>query len=205
VVPREQWAQMYRDAWRIEHAFFYSPTFDGLDMDAAQREFAQFLPGIASRDGLSFLFREMMSYLSVGHMFIFGGYVPKATDIKVGLLGADYRIEKGHHRITHIFNGGQWNPSLYAPLAQPGLRVEVGDYLLAVNGNALDSHVNLYAAFEDLADRTVTLTVGPSPDGKGAQDIIVKTIPSEAGLRHVAWIDRNMERVNRLSGGKIAY
>ncbi len=205
VVPREQWAQMYRDAWRIEHAFFYNPRFDGLDMEAAQREFAQFLPGIASRDGLSFLFREMMSYLSVGHMFVFGGYVPKATDIKVGLLGADYDIEHGHYRIARIFRGGEWNPSLYAPLAQPGLRVKVGDYLLAVNGNALDSRGNLYAAFEDLADETVTLTVGPSPDGKGAHRIVVKTIPSEAGLRHVAWVDHNMELVNRLSGGRIAY
>ncbi|MGH8226327.1 MAG: S41 family peptidase [Steroidobacteraceae bacterium] len=205
VVPAEQWAQMYRDAWRMEHAFFYNPTFDGLDMEAAQREFAQFLPGIASRDGLSFLFREMMSYLSVGHMFIYGGYEPKMTDIKVGLLGANYRIEHGHYRIVRIFRGGEWNPHLYAPLAQPGLRVKVGDYLLAVNGDALDSRGNLYAAFEDLADKTVTLTVGKSPDGKGAHHIIVKTIASEAGLRHVAWVDHNMELVNRLSGGKIAY
>jgi tricorn protease len=205
VVPREQWAQMYRDAWRIERAFFYNPTFDGLDMDAAQREFAVFLPGIASRDGLSFLFREMMSYLSVGHMFIFGGYVPKTTDVKVGLLGADYAIEHGHYRILRIFRGGAWNPSLYAPLAQPGLEVRAGDYLLAVNGIALDSHINLYAAFEDLADKTVTLTVGPNPDGKDAHHIIVDTIPSEAGLRHVAWVDHNMQVVNRLSGGKLAY
>lgn len=205
VVPREQWAQMYRDAWRIQRAFFYNPTFDGLDIDAAEKEFASFLPGIASRDGLSFLFREMMSYLSVGHMFIFGGYTPKMTDIKVGLLGADYRIEQDHYRIARIFSGGAWNPSLYAPLAQPGLGASVGDYLLAVNGNPLDSHSNLYAAFEDLADKTVTLTVGPNADGKGAHDIIVKTIPSEAGLRHTAWIDDNMQRVNRLSGGRLAY
>jgi tricorn protease len=205
VVPREQWAQMYRDAWRIEHAFFYNPTFDGLDMDAAQREFAHFLPGIASRDGLSFLFREMMSYLSVGHMFIFGGYVPKMTDIKVGLLGANYRIEHGHYRIVRIFRGGEWNPDVYAPLAQPGLEVKVGDYLLAVNGNPLDSQIDLYATFEDLAGKTVTLTVGPNPDMKGAHHIIVKTIPSEAALRQVAWIDHNMRLVNRLSGGKLGY
>ena len=205
VVPREQWAEMYRDAWRIERAYFYNPTFDGLDMDAAQREFANYLPGIASRDGLSFLFREMMSYLSVGHMFIFGGYVPKATDIKVGLLGANYRVERDHYRIAHIFTGGDWNPDIYAPLAQPGLDVKAGDYLLAVNGNPLDSRVNLYAAFEDLAGQTVTLTVGPNPDSKGSHQIIVKTIPSEATLRHIAWADHNMQMVNRLSGGKLAY
>ena len=205
IVPRKQWAEMYRDAWRIERAFFYNPKFDGLDINAAEREFAHYLPGIASRDDLSFLFREMMSYLSVGHMFIYGGYQPKMQDIKVGLLGADYRVENGRYRITRIFTGGHWNPRIYAPLAQPGLQVKVGDYLLAVNGVALEGSMNLYRAFQDLADKTVTLTVGPNPGSRGAYAITVKTIPSEAQLRHIAWIDHNMRLVNRLSDGKLGY
>ena len=205
VEPREQWAQMYRDAWRMERAFFYNPTFDGLDVTAAEKEFANYLPGIASRDDLSFLFREMMSYLSVGHMFIYGGYEPKMEEITVGLLGADYAIEHGHYRIAHIFTGGAWNPNLYAPLAQPGLKVKEGDYLLAVNGNPLDTSVNLYEAFQDLANETVTLTVGPDPDMKGSHQVIVRTIPSEAALRNAAWIEGNAQAVARLSRGKLGY
>ncbi|MGH8181261.1 MAG: S41 family peptidase, partial [Steroidobacteraceae bacterium] len=205
VVPHEQWAQMYRDAWRIQRAFFYNPTFDGLDIDAAQKEFANYLPGLASREGLSFLFQEMMSYISVGHMFIRGGYVPKMDEITVGLLGADYRIEHGHYRIAHIYSGGSWYPSVYAPLAQPGLKVKEGDYLLAVNGNPIDASISLYQAFQDLAGKTVTLTVGPSPTAQGAHSVVVNTIPSEAALRHVAWIEHNQELVDRLSGGRIGY
>jgi tricorn protease len=205
VVPREQWAQMYRDAWRIQRAFFYNPTFDGLDLDAATKEFASYLPGIASRDGLTFLFQEMMSYISVGHMFIRGGYVPRMDEITVGLLGADYAIEHGHYRITRIYTGGKWNPELYAPLAQPGLQVKQGDYLLAVNGNPIDGSMNVYQAFQDLAGKTVTLTVGPDPGLQGSHSVIVNTIPNEAGLRHAAWTDHNRELVDRLSGGKIAY
>ncbi|HJS91668.1 MAG TPA: PDZ domain-containing protein [Steroidobacteraceae bacterium] len=205
VVPREQWAQMYRDAWRIQRAFFYNPTFDGLDLNAAEKEFANYLPGIASRDDLTFLFQEMMSYESVGHMFIRGGYMPKMEEITVGLLGADYAIEHGHYRITRIFDGGKWNPELYAPLAQPGLKVKTGDYLLAVNGVSVDGDMDIYQAFQDLAGKTVTLTVGPSPSLEGSHTITVKTIPDEAGLRHAAWIEHNIELVNRLSGGRIGY
>jgi tricorn protease len=205
VEPREQWAQMYRDAWRIERAFFYNPSFDGLDIAAAEKEFANYLPGIASRDDLTFLFQEMMSYLSVGHMFIRGGYEPKMEEITVGLLGADYRIENGHYRIVRIYHGGKWNPELYAPLAQPGLKVKERDYLLAVNGNPLDASVSLYAAFQDLASKTVTLTVGPNPDMRGSHPVIVKTIPSEEGLRNAAWIEGNARTVARLSGGKLGY
>ncbi|MFZ0549674.1 MAG: PDZ domain-containing protein [Steroidobacteraceae bacterium] len=205
VVPREEWAQMYRDAWRIQRAFFYSPDFDGLDITAAEKEFSSYLPGIASRDGLTFLFQEMMSYISVGHMFIRGGYVPTMQEIKVGLLGADYRVEDGHYRITRIFDGGPWNPELYAPLAQPGLKVKAGDYLLAVNGSPIDASMDVYQAFEDLAGETVTLTVGPNPTLEGSHTVVVKTIPSEAGLRHAAWIAHNVELVSRLSGGRIGY
>ena len=205
VVPREEWAQMYRDAWRIERAFFYNPTFDGLDIAAAEKEFANYLPGIASRDDLSFLFSEMMSYLSVGHMFIRGGYEPKMEEITVGLLGADYRIEHGRYRIAHILRGARWYPGVYAPLAQPGLKVKEGDYLLAVNGSPIDAGVSIYQAFQDLAGKTVTLTVGPNPDSQGSHVVTVNTIPSEAALRHVAWIEHNQEVVDRLSGGKIGY
>ncbi|HEY2036656.1 MAG TPA: PDZ domain-containing protein, partial [Steroidobacteraceae bacterium] len=205
VVPKEQWAQMYRDAWRIQRAFFYNPIFDGLDINAAEKEFANYLPGIASRDGLSFLFQEMMSYISVGHMFIRGGYQPKMEEVTVGLLGADYRIEHGHYRIARIYTGGRWYPEFYAPLAQPGLKVKEGDYLLAVNGRQIDAGMDLYEAFQDLAGKTVTLTVGPDPDLTGSHSVVVRTVPSEAGLRHVAWLEHNAELVNRLSGGRIGY
>jgi len=205
VVPHAQWVEMYHDAWRIERAFFYNPTFDGLDIDAAEQEFAHYLPGIASRDGLSFLFREMLSYLAVGHMFIRGGYEPKMDEIKVGLLGADFAVENGHYRIRRIFTAGKWNPTLYGPLAQPGLKVKSGDYLLAINGQPISGNQSLYKYFEDLADKTVQLTVGPNPGMQGSHEITVNTIPSEARLRKTAWIDHNMEMVDKLSDGKLAY
>ena len=65
--------------------------------------------------------------------------------------------------------------------------------------------ISLYQAFQDLAGKTVTLTVGPDPDPQGAHSVVVNTIPSEAGLRHVAWIEHNQELVDRLSGGRIGY
>lgn len=205
VNPHEQWDQMYHEAWRIQRAFFYNPIFDGLDIDAAEKLFAHYLPGIASRDELTFLFEEMLSYIAVGHMFIRGGYTPKMDEIHVGLLGADYKIENGRYRISRIFTAGKWNPELYAPLAQPGLKVKTGDYLLAVNGQPIDGNESIYRYFENLANQTVTLTVGPNPGMQGSHDITVKTIPSENALRNTAWIDHNMELVNKMSGGKLAY
>lgn len=205
VVPAEQWPEMYRDVWRIERSFFYSPIFDGLHIHAAQKEFAHYLPGIGSRYGLTFLFREMLSYMSVGHMFVYGGHQPKTRTVKVGLLGANYKIENGRYRITKILTTGRWNPKLYAPLAQPGLKVKSGDYLLAVNGEPLSGKQNIYRAFQNLADKVVTLTVGPNPSMRDSHQITVKTIADAHTLRNEAWIRHNREVVNRLSHGRLGY
>ncbi|EQD49584.1 peptidase S41, partial [mine drainage metagenome] len=129
----------------------------------------------------------------------------RMSQIKVGLLGANYAIEHGRYRITRIFRGGKWNPGVYAPLAQPGLAVRTGDYLLAVDGRNLPGNENIYRAFQNLADKDVTLTVAPHADGRGAHTIVVKTIPSERALRNIAWIDHNARLVDRLSHGKLGY
>ena len=76
----------------------------------------------------------MLGELTVGHMFVFGGDIPKAPSVKGGLLGADYKIENGRYRFARIYNGENWNPQLRAPLTQPGVDVRVGDYLIEVNG-----------------------------------------------------------------------
>ena len=42
--------------------------------------------------------------------------MPRAESRKCGLLGADYAVENGRHRITKVYRGESWNPGLRAPL-----------------------------------------------------------------------------------------
>ena len=205
VVPRQEWRQMYGEVWRIERDFFYDPHFHGLDLAAAEKTFAPYLAGIASRDDLTFLFRRMLSYMSVGHMFVRGGTEPDVKKISVGLLGADYTADHGRYRFAKIFSGENWNPKLQAPLTQPGVNVKVGDYLLAVNGRNLTTEDNLYSFFQETAGKQTVLRVGPNPDGTGARDVTVVPVGDEFELRHEDWVEGNRRKVDALSGGKLAY
>ncbi|HXA78172.1 MAG TPA: PDZ domain-containing protein [Candidatus Acidoferrales bacterium] len=205
VVPREEWNQMYREVWHIERDFFYDPHYHGLDLTAAEKEFSAYLPGISSRSDLNYLFREMLSYMSVGHMFIRGGTEPETPHVSVGLLGADYAIENGHYRFKKIYSGENWNPRLQAPLTQPGVNVKEGEYLLAVDGRQITSSDELYAFFQETAGKQVVLKVGPNSDGTGSRDVIVVPMPSEDGIRNLDWIEANRRKVDELSGGKLAY
>jgi tricorn protease len=205
VDPPAEWRQMYHEVWRIERDFFYDPRYHGLDIGAAERRFEPYLAGVASRDDLTFLFQEMLSYLSVGHMFVRGGSEPPMPQTNVGLLGADYAIENGRYRFAKIYDGENWNPELQAPLTQPGSDVRVGDYLLAVNAHELKADDNLYAFFGETAGRQITIRVGPNADGRGARDVTVVPVANEFGLRNRDWIESNRRKVDELSGGKLAY
>jgi tricorn protease len=205
VDPRAEWNQMYHEVWRIERDFLYDPHFHGLDLAAAEKKYAPYLKGAGGRADVNHLFVEMLGEVTIGHMFIFGGDIPKTPEVKSGLLGADYKVENGRYRFAKIFNGENWNPQLRAPLTQPGVDVKLGDYLLEVNGAEVRPPNDVYSYFENTAGKQTRIMVGPNPDGKDARDVTVVPIADEAELRTRAWEEDNRRKVSELSGGKVAY
>ncbi|MGH9766549.1 MAG: PDZ domain-containing protein, partial [Blastocatellia bacterium] len=205
VDPRAEWDQMYRETWRIERDFFYAPNFHGLDLQATAKKYKPYLASLAHRADLNYLFQEMLGELSVGHLYVQGGDTPDPKRVPGGLLGADYKIENGRYRFARVYNGENWNPNLRAPLTQPGVNVTAGEYLLAIKGRNLTANDNLYSFFESTAGKQVVIKVGPNPDGSNSREVTVVPVASEGALRNLAWIEENRRKVDRMSGGKLAY
>lgn len=205
VDPRQEWQQEYREVWRIERDFLYDPNLHGLNLEATSKHYQPYVENIGSRIDFSYLLSEMLGEITIGHMYIRTPSDPPSDEGKVGLLGADYKIENGRYRFSHIYQGENWNPQLHAPLTQPGVNVQEGEYLLAVNGRELHGSDEVFELFEGTAEKSTVLRVGPSPDGKGARNVTVVPIESETNLRNRAWIEGNLRKTEELSGGKIAY
>lgn len=205
VDPKAEWQQMYHEAWRVQRDFFYDPGFHGLDIKAAEKKYEPYLANVAHRADLTYLFQEMLGNMSVGHHNAGGGDIPQPKGIPGGLLGADYTIESGRYRFAKIYNGENWNPQLRAPLTQPGVDVKTGEYLLAVNGRDVRSTDSVYAFFENTANKSTLIRVGPNPDGTNSREVTVVPVGSEVGLRNLAWIEGNRRKVDEMSGGKVAY
>lgn len=205
VDPRAEWKQEYAEVWRIERDFFYDPNLHGLNLPATIKHYQPNLENIGSRLDFSYLLSEMLGELTVGHMYIRTPSDPPSEEGKVGLLGADYTIEHGRYRFSKIYEGENWNPQLRAPLTQPGVNVQQGDYLLAVNGRELKGGDEIFELFAGTAGKSTVLKIGPSPDGKGAHSVTVEPIENEASLRNRAWIESNLKKVEELSAGKVAY
>ncbi len=205
VDPVAEWNQMYREVWRLERDFFYDPNHHGLDLKATAAKYEPYLKSVAHRSDLNYLFGEMLGELSVGHLYIGGGDSPEAKRVPGGLLGCNFAIENGRYRFARVLNGENWNPTLRAPLTQPGVNVQAGEYLLAVNGRDLAASENVFARLENTADKSVALRVGPNADGSGSREVTVVPVPSESNLRYLAWIEGNRRKVDEMSGGKLAY
>lgn len=205
VDPRVEWKQMYHEAFRLERDFFYDPGFHGLDLASTEKKYEVFLPGLAARSELNYLFEEIMGNLTVGHLFVYGGDEPEVRRIPVGLLGADYKVENGRYRFARVYDGENWNPELRAPLTQPGVNVAEGEYLLAVNGREVRGTDEVYSYFEETAGKSTVLRVGPNANGTGSREVTVVPLESEQALRHLAWIEGNRRKVDELSHGKLAY
>ena len=205
VDSREEWKQIFREAWRIERDFYYDPAMGGKDWAAIGKRYEALLPWVAHRSDLNYIIGELIAELNTSHTYVGGGDVPQRPSVNTGLLGADFAADGGFFRITKIYQGESWNPQMRAPLAEPGLKVKEGDYLIAVNGKVVRGTENVYARFVDLAGQVVTLKVNSKPSEEGAWEIEVTPVGNEVGLRYLDWVEMKRREVEKATNGRAGY
>lgn len=207
VNPAAEWKQVFNEVWNMQKEFFYVENMHGADWKAVRAKYEKFLPYVNHRTDLGYLLNEMMGELVVGHAYIYPGDQPSAPSVSAGTLGADLTYVDGAYKIDKIYTRLDWNPSFKAPLAEPGLNVEVGEYIVAVNGISLTEGANLYKLLENRVGKQVTLKINTQPNLNGARDVVVKPISfgNEVELRRMDWVESNRKKVDQLSNGQIAY
>lgn len=205
IEPREEWKQLFREGWRYQRDFLYVNNQHGAPWNDVLKWYAPWVEHALHRADLNYVVDILGGEIAVGHSYTTGGDYPEIANITVGLLGADYEIDKGFYRFKKIYTGESWNPELKAPLREPGIGVKEGDYLVEVNGQAISSSENLYKYFEATANRQTKIRVNSKPGMEGSRVVIVVPVENENQLRSFNWIEGNRKKVDELSGGKLAY
>ena len=204
--PQAEWKQIFDEAWRINRDYFYAKNMHGVDWPKQKEKYGAFLPHVATRADLNRVMQWMFSELSVGHHNVGGGdSLTEPRNVPGGLLGADYEIADGRYRLKKVYGGLNWNPQLRAPLTEPGVNARAGEYLLAVNGKDLRPPTNIYSLFENTAGKIVEITLGPKADGSGSRTVQVVPIANEGALRNRDWVEGNLKKVDKATGGRVAY
>ena len=205
VDPAQEWQQIFNDAWRMQQEYFYDANMHGINWQAIYDKYQPLLKHVQRREDLNDVLVEMIAELQVGHNRIGGGDVHQEGSSKVGLLGADFNISNGKYQFKTVYSGDRWSPFLKAPLATPGASANVGDYLLAINGQALSSNDNVYALLDNTLGKQVVLTIADDAKGKNQRNITVEPVANERELRLWHWVEQNRALVEKKTDGKVAY
>jgi len=205
VDPRLEAQQIFREGWRYMRDFLYVDNTHGAPWDEVWSWYSPWIAYVRHRSDLNYVVDIMSGEIAVGHSYVSGGDYPRLTSDRVGLLGADIIKDKRGFRIQKIYTGESWNPGLYAPLAAPGIDVQEGDYVMAVDGQTLSMNDNFFSYFIGTSGRQVVLTVNNKASMDGAREVVVQTISNEGGLRRVDWVEGNRRMVDELSDGQLAY
>jgi len=206
VVPPLEWAQIFREAWRLQREFYWAPNMAGIDWDDVYRRYVRLLPRIATRSALNDLIGQMFGELATSHTYVSGGDIPGVASVSMGLLGADLAQDRksGLWKIVRVLRGYEWLEADRSPLAVSSARVKDGQYIRALNRRPITAAESLNLRLEALTDVPVLLSVSETPTST-AREVVVKPLSSEQQLRYHDWVRSNRERVGRETGGRCGY
>ncbi|HEY0874428.1 MAG TPA: PDZ domain-containing protein [Vicinamibacterales bacterium] len=202
---KEEFKQIFNEGWRLQRDYLYVTNAHGSDWPKMKEMYGALLPYVNHRADLNYLLDNMGAEIAVGHSYVRGGDMPDVPNSPGGLLGADFVVESDRYKITRIYDNESWNPDLRAPLAAPGVDVNVGDFIVAINGIELRAPDNIYRLLDGTANRQTVLAVNSKPALEGAREVTVVPVTSEQGLRTRAWVESNRRLVDELSNGQLAY
>lgn len=205
--PREEWKQIFDEAWRIERDYFYDPKLHQVDWEKVKERYKKLLPFATSRNDVNYIIGEMLGELNVGHAYVGGGDIAYTANRQVGMLGVDFELDEEYnaYKIEKIYKGAPWDVDIRSPLLEPGLEVKEGDYILAVNDRKLDISKDPWAAFQGMSGEIISLTVCDTPQVSEEREILVRTLYSETSLRNLAWVEENRKKVFEATDGKVGY
>jgi tricorn protease len=191
VSPREQWQQMFREAWRLERDYFYDPRMHGVDWPAMFEKYRPLSLRVTSRAELDDLLGQMVSELSALHTFVRGGEYRKGDEtIEVASLGATLVRDEaaGGWKVDHLYRADPDLPAAAGPLRAPGVEVDEGDVILSINGVPTLPATDLGALLRNQTDKQVLLRVKDAKSHKERDVVAVPVSPKDAmDLRYSDW------------------
>ena len=191
--------EVFRQGWSYLRDFFYDPAYHGVNWEGVRAQYEPLIAGARTPDEMRRLLNLMVGELNASHL---GASTPQAgaPQPTTGRLGL--RFDRGEYestgrlRVTEVIG--------LSPAAIAGT-IKTGDYLLAVDGRAIDRTTNLDETLNYKINRRVSLTI--SSDGSTRREVVVRPVNggTERGLLYRQWVERNREYVSKISNGRLGY
>lgn len=205
VRPYDEFSQMFREAWKLQREHFWTKDMSGIDWQGVYDRYFPLVARISEKAELDDLLWETQGELGTSHAYVQGGDLGYCSGYVQGTLGADLEFDSdlGLWKITFLPRGDSWDSAARSPLAEPGLCIAEGDYIVAIDGVKPDGKVTPWMLLSDKGGESANLAV---MDRAGSiREVTVKVLEDEEKLRYRNWVESNRDAVHRKSGGRVGY
>lgn len=198
----EEKMEVFKQGWRYLRDNFYDDKFHGADWNAVRATYEPLVAASRNGDEVRRLMNMMVGELNASHSGVSNPFTPGAQAAPVGKLGLRFDTNEyesnGRLKITEIIT--------LSPAAVTR-QINVGDYLLSVDGTAVNGKTNLDDLLENKVGKRVVLSVAASADGGSRREVIVKPVSlnAEKNLLYRQWVESNRAYVEKISNGKLGY
>lgn len=203
--PDAEWPQIFTEAWRLQGDHFWMRDMGGIDWDAIYERYAPLANRVSSRSEFSDLLWEMQGEVNTSHAYEIGGDFNPPEHYGLGHLAAEFTYDSNleTYRIASIAHGDTWNPDATSPLRRPGVNVEVGDEIQAVNGMPVGKSASIEERLVDLGGQEIQLRV--RSEGEEPRTVEVKALRDPTMVHYRDWVRRNRQMVHEATDGTIGY
>jgi len=194
--------QVFEESWRVMKDRFYDRAMHGVDWAAAKERYKPLLADVADSDELHNVIMQMIGELNASHTGISGGDTSAQAGERVQTRFPGFELEAGEsgcYKVAYIYKKG--------PADHDYVKLQVGNYILAVNGKALKTSDNYWRFFNLVPGRKFEFTVNAKPQMDGAWTVSLEPLSgaAQATLEYERWVEGRKAMVDKLSDGQIGY
>ncbi len=202
--PKEDFRQLFTDAWRMERDYFYDPDMHGVNWKAMHDKYLPLVDRVTTREELSDLIGRFVGELSALHTSVRGGDTRKGADnINVGSLGATFKRTDQGYQIERIYRVDPDYPDERGPLDHPHLDVTEGDIITHIDGDDVLATNHISQLLRNKANEQVRLTM-LNEAGK-TKEMIVTPLGSDYSIRYRDWEYSRRLATEEASDSEIGY
>ena len=110
-----------------------------------------------------------------------------------------------YYKFEKIYGPTEYNLDLQSPLVRPDIKLDEGDYLIAIDGHEIKAPEDYNKYVQVVPGQKVSVTVNDKPSDEGARTYSVEPIKNNYQLRYFRWLTDNIKKVLKATNGEVGY
>jgi tricorn protease len=197
---RAERRQVFEESWRVMKHRFYAANMHGVDWDKMKQTYEPLLDFVGDQEEMHDVVSQMIGELNASHTGISAARGREESSGQTRYPGFELQADpSGFYRVANIYKNG--------PADKDYVKISVGDYVLAIDGQDLKAGDNYWKAYTLAPGTKLEFTINSKPVKEGAWKTKVTPVSGtqHATLQYEKWVTDRRALVDKLSGGSIGY